>query len=418
MVSKKANHCFLVSNNPVFRFDGNYYMFVLKHRKLIKINDKRITKKTIERLKKFVDDNWLNFVPEKKSCAERNQVIVSLITTRNCNLWCVYCFAKWWEENSNLSFAAAKKLVDKVALDQPIPNIKITFFGWEPTMNFPLIKDVISYCDGIKWKNFSYHITTNWITSKENLLFLIKNKVDITISSDWYPAIQDKNRPVKWWWKSSPFLESSIKFLVENGKKFKVRITVTEDTVGKMLLITKYFHKLWCEILHFEPVNPSWRWDKMSQPDPKLFAKNFIKVLDFAHEHGMKIVNSAYLNLLQPACYYCWSIVGDKLILSPDGTISACFELQKRDQDSVFCIWQQKDSWELVYNVRNKEKLSEFSVENFEKCNECFAKYICSGWCPIRNFKHWTEDWPNEYWCTFKRIIIQNLLERIAKNSK
>ena len=54
MVSKEVNHSFLVLNNPVFKYDGNYYMFVLKHRKLVKIKDKRITKQTINKLENFV----------------------------------------------------------------------------------------------------------------------------------------------------------------------------------------------------------------------------------------------------------------------------------------------------------------------------------------------------------------------------
>jgi uncharacterized protein len=223
--------------------------------------------KGLDALERKMKDDWYCAEPMTKKCTDIDQYIISLVVTRNCNLWCLYCFARGWEENNNMSFASAKKLIDKLMINQQLKHIKITFFWWEPTLNPLLIKQVINYCNDIKDKKFSYHITTNWITSTNMLDFLVNNNVWITISSDWYPEIQDKNRPLKNWLKSSIILEKNIKYLIQKWKVFKVRVTVTVDIVEKMKDIAEYFYALWCEIIHFEPMNTSGRWDLLASPD-------------------------------------------------------------------------------------------------------------------------------------------------------
>lgn len=419
-VPEKWKDVFLLFNNPVIKLENKYYMYIAYTKKILELDEKHLFGEWKDILEKQLKDSWCYNQPMTKKCSDIDQYIISLITTRNCNLWCLYCFARGWEEQNNMSFESAKKLIDKLILNQNFKRIKITFFWWEPTLNPTLIKSVVEYSQNIKNKEFSYHVTTNGITSKNMLDFLVENKFWITISSDWYPEIQDRNRPLKNWSKSSLYLEENIKYLIQKWKVFKIRITVTTDIVDKMVDIARYFYDLWCEILHFEPMNTSGRWDLLAPPDWISFAENFIKTLDFAKNKKLKIVNSTYLNLANPSYHYCGSAVWDKLILSPDGTLSACFEVQnKKDfKSSLFCVWQQKDNWELSYNVRNQKKLSELSVENYKKCDDCFAKYICSWWCPVRNFKHNEKDWsPSNYQCAFKKIILFDIIKRIVEES-
>lgn len=419
-IPEKWKDIFLLLNNPVIKLKDKYYMYIAQSKKVLALDQNYFSESWKILLAQKISLYWYDKQPTTKKCSDVDQYIISLVTTRNCNLWCLYCFARGWEEKHNMSFHSAKKLIDKLALNQQLKKIKITFFWWEPTLNPQLIREVVNYCKGINDKEFSYHITTNGITTHDMLDFLVDNEFWITISSDWYPDIQDRNRPLKNGLKSSMYLEDTIRYLVKKWKVFKIRVTITTDIVDKMQDIAGYFYGLWCSIIHFEPMNASGRWDLLTPPDGVSFAENFIKTLDYAKWKKLKIINSTYLNLANPSYHYCWSAVWDKLILSPDGTLSACFEVQNKTdfKSSLFCIWQQKENGELVYNVKNQQKLSELSVENYKKCDDCFAKYICSWWCPVRNFKQNMLDWsPSDYQCAFKKIILFDIIKRIVENS-
>lgn len=411
------NNTRLLANNPTIKLNNKWYMYIPWDRKILIIPETTLDDK--EKIENFLNINNIITNPITKKCIDIDEYIISLVVTRDCNLWCLYCFARWWEFSQYMNFDKAKSLIDQVLKNKNIKKLKITFFWWEPTLNFKLIKEVVEYCKSLKNNvSFSYHITTNGVTNENVRDFLIENKIWITISSDGANDIQDTNRPLKLGWWSSTYLEKSIKYLISKNKIFKIRVTITNETVDKMVDTVEYFHKLWCQIIHIEPMNTSWRWDKLTPPTPAAFIKNFSLCLDYAKDKNMKLVNSTYLNLATPSYHYCWSAVWDKVILTPDGTLSACFEVQSKNEKwwELFCIWEQTENWELNYKLKNQEKLSELSVDSFKQCTNCFAKYICSGWCPVRNFKQWL-DGEEFKQCAFKKWILYEILKRIVENS-
>lgn len=69
-----------------------------------------------------------------------------LIISHDCNLRCGYCYADqgtFGGEKKLMSFKTAKESIDKL-LSKNCNNF-ILFFGGEPFLNFPLMKDVVEY---------------------------------------------------------------------------------------------------------------------------------------------------------------------------------------------------------------------------------------------------------------------------------
>ena len=96
----------------------------------------------------------------------------------------------------------AKKAVDwLIEQSGKIKKLAITFFGGEPLMNFPLMKEIVDYTKSVKKekeKEFTFDIITNLsLLDEEKLIFLKENKITPLVSFDGAKEIQDKQRPLK-----------------------------------------------------------------------------------------------------------------------------------------------------------------------------------------------------------------------------
>lgn len=77
------------------------------------------------------------------------QIVLEL--TEGCNLRCEYCVYNEHHpdfrgySNRNMSFETAKKSIDLVLGDYEGEEFALSFYGGEPLVNFPLLKECIEY---------------------------------------------------------------------------------------------------------------------------------------------------------------------------------------------------------------------------------------------------------------------------------
>ena len=93
-----------------------------------------------------LDKKTYNDICKSKSCEVGDPNTLCLIISHDCNLQCGYCFADhgtFGGEKKLMSFETAKKIIDKLLGENS--NNFIMFYGGEPFLNFPLMKDVIEY---------------------------------------------------------------------------------------------------------------------------------------------------------------------------------------------------------------------------------------------------------------------------------
>ena len=117
--------------------------------------------------------------------------------TDRCNLSCEYCgYGKYYNnyeqrKNINMNFDIFKETIffmEKIWKLQSVhskQNIRISFYGGEPLLNFRFIEEAITLIKNLNVnKNFSFSMTTNAIYLKKHIDFLAENKFDILISID------------------------------------------------------------------------------------------------------------------------------------------------------------------------------------------------------------------------------------------
>jgi uncharacterized protein len=114
---------------------------------------------------------------------------IQMLMAQGCNLGCRYCYA--WRNGSNqkgtlMPWAIAKASVDHlVANSGKRTDLQVTFFGGEPLLNYPVIRQVVEYCRSLEAssdKRFTFELITNgtllskdvaeWIVSEKFLLFV------------------------------------------------------------------------------------------------------------------------------------------------------------------------------------------------------------------------------------------------------
>jgi uncharacterized protein len=124
---------------------------------------------------------------------------VTLEVTDACTLECAYCgYGKFYQdydrrENKFMDPAAAKALVDYILelADSPFNysnqrGISIGFYGGEPLLNFPFIREMVEYVGQLKPRHnyFTFSMTTNSLLLEKYMDFLVEHKFNLLISLD------------------------------------------------------------------------------------------------------------------------------------------------------------------------------------------------------------------------------------------
>lgn len=129
---------------------------------------------------------------------------LTLQVTQNCNLRCKYCI---YSENSNLnqrshsnnvmSWETAKRAIDFYRdHSADMESASIGFYGGEPLLAFPLIKNAVEYAEEIfEGREIIYAMTTNaTLMTDEMIDFMLAHKFKLTFSVDGPKSVHDKNR--------------------------------------------------------------------------------------------------------------------------------------------------------------------------------------------------------------------------------
>lgn len=351
----------------------------------------------------LLEKRFLGNPSKKGPGALTNYFQLTLITTSDCNLRCSYCFANAGESKIVMKEEVALAAVRYAIKEAKNRDLLISFFGGEPSLTQSLIKKVVAYAKqsiiNSNVKNVRFNITTNGVMSKSFLNFLIENDFFLTISMDGVPVVQNFQRPLKQTMKgnldSSPFLERTIKTLVSKSHKFMIRATVTEFSVKYLISTIEYLHNLGVTQFHCEVINIAGRAIKtkgqsMKRPDVEEFIGNLKLAITKAGELGMGILNSSYMNLLQPSVHFCDGVGGNRISVSYTGDVTTCLEVQSGchpTADSFLIGSYSKESNEIYINSSKQLKLCNNTITSENNCcKDCFAIYTCGGGCPIRNY--------------------------------
>ncbi|MGE5474499.1 MAG: radical SAM protein [Ignavibacteriales bacterium] len=223
-----------------------------------------------------------------------------LILTEDCNLRCKYCY-----ENGNrctesyMSFETAKKTAEFLienALKNGVKKLRLTFFGGEPLLNLDVMIKFFNYVvDRAKQCNmglFFSIITNGTIYNKKFEEFILDwykttKSVNIQISIDGIPEVQDKNRITANGKLTSEMVVKNIlklkTFLEENkinASSFHTHSVITKDNISKFFSSYKYFKQLGVKRSEFMLSNE----EAWNENDVSIYIEQLSLIADYVYK--------------------------------------------------------------------------------------------------------------------------------------
>jgi len=147
-----------------------------------------------------------DLLPEKKELIESSSTSceeLGLEITEGCNLRCRYCvYNNENKENRNHGFRQMTREIALKAIDFLAKNslksksVALGFYGGEPLLNFPIIKESVLYAQSIfKDRPLLFTLTTNGTQiTPEIARFFAENELDVKVSIDGPEDVHNRYR--------------------------------------------------------------------------------------------------------------------------------------------------------------------------------------------------------------------------------
>lgn len=333
-----------------------------------------------------------------KTVVESPIKALCLHIAHDCNLRCKYCFA------STGDFGTGRKLMPletgKAAIDFLLEksvgreNLEVDFFGGEPLMNFDVVKQIVDYARGKEkeyGKNFKFTITTNgMLLNEENIEYINKEMYNLVLSIDGRKEVNDKMRVrVDGSGSYDRIIKNFKKVLETRGdKEYYVRGTYTKYNLDFSEDIMHLYEEGFDQI-SMEPV----------MEDPKVEYAITEEDLDRIYEEYDRLVEriegikkkGGFINffhfmidLEQGPCVVkrlrgCGS--GNEYVsITPDGDIYPCHQFVGHEE------YKMGNLEEGTFNQEIKKEFAGAHVYSKPACQECWAKFYCSGGCNANNY--------------------------------
>lgn len=344
---------------------------------------------------------------------------VTLFLSNRCNLACTYCYADAGSHQPcRLAPEVMRAAVDLAATNAAAAErpMAVGFHGGgEPTHAWAILNAAIDHArrradqQGLE---LGLGLATNGVMSRARQEAVATTFPSVTLSLDGPAEIQDRQRPRCGGKPSHAAVMAFVEALHRHDTHFVVRCTVTHQTVDSLPDLVDFFvDRIGCRLVHFEPAFAAGRAhsDQQQLPSPARFARAFAAATDRAAQRGIRVRYSA-ARLYGAFNSFC-GCSQDPLNITPDGDVTACFEVCDRANpkaDTFIFGSYDRSTNGFVIDRRRLAFLRTFTVHHRPECRQCFARWNCSGDCPAK----WSSGGPDSERCEMHRTITRELLVR------
>ena len=333
------------------------------------------------------------------SCFEPGGMVKSLclFISQSCNLQCRYCFARpaVADNNVHMSREVAFKAVDLLLEHERGRYCEIDFFGGEPLLNFPLIREIVAYARAAGrsgGKEFTFTLTTNALLLDDEIsLFLNNENISVILSLDGRPAVHDRMRRTAVNTGSYEQVLFRIrKFLAErNYQNYYIRGTYTVHNLDFCRDI-EHLLEHGFRSLSLEPVVATGDADYALRRDDLIrLEQEYDRLVELflqrrAEGRPFHFYQFA-IDLEKGPCLYkrlsgCGAGV-EYLAVAADGSLYPCHQLVGDDN---FLLGRLGDG-PLKSDLHRREQVARFAEER-EACSGCWARYLCGKGCAAASY--------------------------------
>ncbi len=330
----------------------------------------------------------------------------------DCNLRCGYCFAKegtYSGPKEMLSLETAKKAMDFLIDNSAGRKIlEVDFFGGEPLMNFDVLKQTVEYAKeqaAKKGKIFKFTTTTNGVLlNKEASDYLNQEMDNVVLSIDGRKEVNDAVRKTANGKGSFDYFIDNFKYFrsVRGDKSYFVRGTFTNknlDFANDVL----FMNDQGFDQISIEPVVlPDDHSLAIKESDLPVVFEEYERLAEAYLERRQDSEKwfsffHFVLHLDDGPCYKK-RLVGcgagsEYLAVAPNGDIYPCHQFVGEKQ---FLLGNVHSVQKEGLNDEIRRDFSKSSIFTKPDCQNCWAKYHCSGGCNA-NAIHFNGDMNKPY---------------------
>ena len=364
---------------------------------LCKTYDEAEAKETVGELRELIRMGYLD-TPDDYSDVELTDAGVvkamCLHAAHDCNLRCKYCFADTGEfhmrNRSLLTVETGIKALDwLIAHSGNRVNLEVDFFGGEPLMNFPVIRELVAYGrsqEAPHHKHFKFTTTTNALNMTDEVMDFLNREMDnVVISIDGRREVHDRMRP-------TPNGKGSYDLIMDKAKKF-----VRQRNQKQYYLrgtFTRYNLDFGNDVLHLadegfeqlsiEPVvtSPDKDYAIRETDLPTVFAE----YERLGKEYLARRADGRWFNFF----HFMVDLTGGPCIkkrltgcgagneyvaVTPEGDIYPCHQFVGREGMRMGSVLDGS------FDTAMQNRFKHNHVLTKEKCRDCWARFYCSGGC-------------------------------------
>ena len=352
----------------------------------------------------FTEDDYAQFANMMVSSPIK---ALCLNIAHDCNLRCEYCFAgkgDYCQGRMLMTEEVGKAAIDyQLHYSQGRHNLEVDFFGGEPTINFDVVKKVVEYARSKEKeynKKFRFTITTNGLILNDDMMdFINREMYNVVCSVDGRKEVNDRVRARV---DGSGCYDAIIPHFQELVRRRETSGNEENWQYYVRGTFTKYNKDFGNDVMHmfglgfdqisFEPVvaDPKQPYALTYEDLPDVFAEyeRLSKLIIENKKSAGKHFNFYHfmIDLDQGPCAIkrlrgC-GCGNEYVAITPDGDVYPCHQFVGHDE------WKMGNVFDLSINKEMKDNFARATVYHKPKCQECWAKFYCSGGCNANNWQY------------------------------
>lgn len=344
----------------------------------------------------------------------------------DCNLRCRYCFADegaYHSEREFMSEETAKKAIDFLIENSGNRKVlEVDFFGGEPLMCLKTIKNVVSYAKekaAERGKKFLFTTTTNaLLLDDEAIEFFNAEMENVVLSLDGRKQVHDAIRKTVNGKGSFDYVIDNIKKFVRSrgNKSYYVRGTFTAKNLDfskdVIFLAEQGFDSISMEPVVTEIDDLAIKPEHLTAIKAEYenlcdkYLEKYEKGEGFNFFHfNVDLEGGPCLSKRVSAC----GAGNEYFSVVPNGDIYPCHQFAGDPKFLMGNVYEGK------LDSAIRERFASSCLFTRKKCENCFAKFICSGGCSANNY-HFTGDidTPYEITCEMMKKRVECAMHVLA----
>ena len=306
-----------------------------------------------------------------------NHVVILL--THACNLSCEYCYARLSRKNESLSLGVLRRVIDYVFANSKGAPVAFTFTGGgEPLVAWDVMYEGIEYI-----RSFPNDVpakislvTNGILLTEERIKYLKEKEVNINISFDILPDIQNAQRKMRNGNNSYDIVYNNIMSMHKYGLPVSFRTTITKNSVNMMADMVLWTKREFPFVSHLNI------WPAIDPED---------KSIDFYNDYIDRFIEASEIGFPLGIRLHNWLTVLDKFhsrfcqedfCITPAGEVVTCFKSATASDPNydIFHIGSMSEKIEI--SVDKEQYAMRVLNAKMEDCKHCLARWSCAGICP------------------------------------